>query len=115
MKGIILPGFCNGAIEGINFLLNEYNELLDSYNKQELENAKAKFEMTLEENKSIRDIEGTEEMLRLKGFKWAITLYGKLFVSKDIEKDLKFSNVVSQIDEEIGDRTFKSETKKATR
>lgn len=119
MKRTIIPSFCLGAIEGIEFLLNEYKPILDknTYDKHELEKAKTKFVALLDENKYIKDAEGTEEILRLKGFKWAIKLYGKLFVSKNIENDLTFINVNNHIDETLNEikNDYNDDTKKVTR
>lgn len=119
MKTIFLPSFCEGAIEGIDFLLTEYNEIIckNSYDREELERARAKFIASLEENKFIRNIEGKEEIFRLKGFKWAIELYGKLFISRDIENDAKFIDTIEQINKALYEnlKGHNDEHKKATR
>lgn len=95
------PSVCLGAIEGIDFLLESYGDMLNDYERVSLHTARNTF---LEHYKEIKHIDEPEEIknkLMLNTCKDVILAYGKEFVSKDIEKDSMYQEMMQLLNEKI--------------
>lgn len=101
MYMITSPNCCLGAINAIDFLLETYHVVLDECAFLSLNKAKEAFEKTYEEIKHLNEDEEIGKKQRLITYKAMIKTYGKVYVSKDIENDSDYQDIMQQIDESL--------------
>jgi len=85
------PGVCLGALDAINFLLENYNEKLNDQAIKELEIAKDRFQKSYEDIKYVQEPIEIVLQNKAKMKKTVMLTYGKLYVSSEIENDTTFS------------------------